>query len=202
MNAPIKFYWDIGSTNTYFAFHLLRPLAARYDRAIEYVPFNLGYVFRHHNYVLMEEPKAKLKNRKDDLLRWAKKYQLPFRMPDEFPIKTSRVLRGALVMREFDLEEPYLEAVFRRYWEQNDSSIQTYAGLSSTVSALGVDAQAFIDAAESEAVRNASIAATDAALAAGIFGAPTIVLEDEIYWGKDRFDFVEDHLIRLSGERG
>lgn len=200
MNERIKFYWDIGSTNTYFAFHLVRPLALRYGSAIEYIPFNLGYVFRHHNYVLMEEPKAKLKNRKDDLLRWAQKYQLPFRMPDEFPIKTSRVLRGALAMRQFDLEEAYLEAVFRRYWEANDATIQTYEGLSSSVEALGVDTQAFIDAAESEAVRQALITATDTALAEGVFGAPTIGVEDAIYWGKDRFDFVEDHLERLSGQ--
>ena len=49
MSEPtIRFYWDIGSTNTYFAFHLLRPLAAKYKARIEYVPLNLGYVFRHH----------------------------------------------------------------------------------------------------------------------------------------------------------
>jgi 2-hydroxychromene-2-carboxylate isomerase len=198
MNERVKFYWDIGSTNSYFAFHLLRPLAARYGRAIEYIPLNLGYVFRHHNYVLMEEPKAKLKNRKDDLLRWAQKYQLPFRMPDEFPIKTSRVLRGALAMRQFDLEEAYLDAVFRRYWEENDPTIQTFEGLSSSVEALGVNVQAFVEAAESETVRDALVDATNTALDDGIFGAPTVVVEDEIYWGKDRFDFVEDHLARLS----
>ena len=104
----IQFYWDVGSTNSYFAFHLLRPIAEEFGAAIEYIPFNLGYVFRHHKYVLSEEPKAKLKNRATDLKRWAKKYSLPFNVPEQFPIKTSDALKGSLVMRRFGLEEAIL----------------------------------------------------------------------------------------------
>ena len=53
----IDFYWEVGSTNSYFALHLLRPVAERHGAAIRYIPINLGHVFRHHNYVLMDEPK-------------------------------------------------------------------------------------------------------------------------------------------------
>ncbi len=199
MTQPeIKFYWDIGSTNTYFAFHLLRPLAAQYGAVITYVPLNLGYVFRHHNYVLAQEPHAKLKNRKIDLMRWARRYDLKFRMPDEFPIKTSRALRGALVMREAGCEEAYMEAIFKRYWEENDPSITDYEGLASTVRALGMDPQTFAARADSAEIRDLSVALTDTALAYGVFGAPSISIEDELYWGKDRFEFVEDHLRALT----
>ena len=194
MTKTVKFYWDIGSTNTYFAFHLLRRLVARYDAEIEYFPFNLGYVFRHHNYALTDEPAAKMKNRKVDLMRWAKRYDLPFQVPQEFPIKTSRVLRGALVMREHNLEEAYMESVFQRYWEAQDASIQTYEGLASTVEALGVSATEFESRAESEEMKTRFIDVTQTALADGIFGAPIMVVDDEIYWGKDRFEFIEDHL--------
>lgn len=196
--TTLQFYWDIGSTNTYFAYHLLRPLAAKYDARIEYVPFNLGYVFRHHNYVLAEEPNAKLKNRKIDLMRWAHRYDLQFRMPDEFPIKTSRALRGALVMREVGCEEAYMDAIFKRYWEENDPSIANYEGLASTVTALGMDAQTFAARAESAEIRDRSHALTEAALAAGVFGAPSFKIGDELYWGKDRFEFIEAHLKKLA----
>ena len=40
--VAIQFYWDVGSTNSYFAFHLLRPIAEEFGAAIEYIPFNLG----------------------------------------------------------------------------------------------------------------------------------------------------------------
>lgn len=194
----IQFYWDIGSTNSYFAFHLLRPLAASFGATIDYCPFNLGYVFRHHNYVLMKEPAAKLRQRKVDLMRWANKYQLAFRMPDEFPIKTSRALRGALVMRDHGLEERYMEALFKRYWENNDASIQTYEGLASTVEALGINSDRFAQACESEDIRQQSIALTDQALADGVFGAPSMVLAGQLFWGKDRFDFMQDLLLELT----
>lgn len=194
MNKTIRFYWDIGSTNTYFAFHLLRPLAERYGAKVEYVPFNLGYVFRHHDYALTQEPAAKMKNRKVDLMRWAKRYDLPFQVPKEFPIKTSRVLRGALVMREHDLEVEYMDAVFRRYWEEQDATIQTYDGLASTVEALGVKASEFEARAESDEMQKLFIETTQTALADGVFGAPIMAVDGEIYWGKDRFEFIEDHL--------
>jgi 2-hydroxychromene-2-carboxylate isomerase len=61
-------------------------------------------------------------------------------------------------------------------------------------SGLGVDADAFEAEAESEASRQALIDSTDAALALGVFGAPTFVVDEEIYWGKDRMDFIDDAL--------
>jgi 2-hydroxychromene-2-carboxylate isomerase len=194
MATLIDFYWDIGSTNTYFALHLIRPIAARHGASICYQPFNLGHVFRHHGYRLMEEPAAKLSNRRRDLQRWAARHHLPFRMPDVFPIKTSRVLRGSLVARAHGLEEAYLDAVFRAYWEDNDASIADYAGLRPVVEQIGLDPDAFEEAAESAPVRDELIRITDDGLDQGVFGAPTFVIDGEIYWGKDRFEFIEDHV--------
>lgn len=192
--TEIDFYWDIGSTNTYFALHLIRPVAARHGAIIRYRPFNLGYVFRHHNYQLMEEPRAKLSNRRRDLQRWAAFHNLPFRMPDKFPIKTSRVLRGAFVARTHGLEEAYLDAIFRAYWEENDPSIAEYEGLRKIARNIGIDPAQFEAECESASIREALISSTNKALAADIFGAPTFVINGEIYWGKDRFEFIEAHL--------
>ena len=194
MASSIDFYWDIGSTNAYFALHLLRPLAERYKATVRFRPFNLGYVFRHHNYRLMEEPPIKLSNRRRDLARWAARHNLPFRLPDEFPIKTSRALRGSLVMREHGLEEQYLDALFSAYWENNDATIADYAGLRRIVSALAVDPEAFETACDSAEVRNALVKSTNNGLAIGVFGVPTFVIDGEMYWGKDRFEFIEAHL--------
>jgi len=190
----LHFYWDIGSTNTYFAFHLIKPLIRKYEVELVYHPFNLGYVFRAHDYQLMDEPRPKLSNRRRDLQRWAAHYQLPFRMPDQFPIKTSTALRGSLVMRELGLEQAYLEALFQAYWENNDASIATYDGLERIAASLDLAPADFRAACEAEPIRDALIQSTDEALADGIFGAPTIKIDDEIYWGKDRMDFVEAHL--------
>jgi len=194
----VELYWDIGSTNSYFAVKLIRPLAARHGAELSLHPFNLGYVFRHHNYVLMDEPAARIANRKRDLERWAVKYDLPFRFPDVFPIKTSRALRGAIAMRDWGKEAAYVDAIFRRYWEENDASIADYAGLRETAVDLGVDADAFERACESQTVRQALIDSTNDGLARGVFGAPSFIVNGELFWGKDRMDFIEDELARMS----
>lgn len=194
MIDKVDFFWDVGSTNSYFALKLLKPMAAKYGAEIAYRPLNLGYVFRHHNYVLMEEPKAKIDNRITDLMRWARKYDLPFKVPSVFPIKTSRALRGSIAMRDWGLEAEYVEAIFDAYWEDGDVEIGEFSSLRPIAARLGVDPDDFEARAEGEAVRAAIIAETEDALAAGIFGAPIIRVEDQLYWGKDRMAFVEAHM--------
>ena len=190
----IDFFWDIGSTNTYFALHLIRPIVARYGAELVMHPFNLGYVFRHHNYVLTEEPQAKLQNRGRDLRRWAEKYQLGFRMPDTFPIKTSRALRGALVARELDVEDAYIDRLFTRYWEENDASISEYEGIASLANEIETDPDLFVARCEDEDIKQQLIDITQSALERGVFGAPSFYIGGELYWGKDRMDFIEDAL--------
>lgn len=190
----IDFYWETGSTNTYFALHLIRPIAARHGATIAYHPFNLGYVFRKHNYVLMEEPDAKIKNRIRDLQRWAARYDLPFRFPTTFPIKTSRTLRGAIAMRQWGQEEAFIDALFAAYWEEDDASIADYGGMRPLAANLGVDPDDFQAASESEEVRQALANSTDNGLVRGVFGCPSFFVDGELYWGKDRMEFIEDAL--------
>ena len=153
----IDFYWEVGSTNSYFALHLLRPIAERHGAAIRYIPINLGHVFRHHNYVLMEEPAAKIANRIRDLERWAEHYDLPFRLPTTFPIKTSRALRGAIAMRRWGKEVAFIDAIFAAYWERDDASIQHYAGLRGIAGSLGVNPDDFEAAVAQLRERGANI---------------------------------------------
>lgn len=194
MSKDIEFFWDIGSTNTYFALHLIRPLAQKHGANIVMRPFNLGFVFRYHNYVLMEEPSAKMANRKRDLDRWATRYDLPFRFPDQFPIKTSRALRGALAARAMGVETQYLNAIFSRYWERNDPSIADLDGLRDVADEIGLDGAAFVAVVEAPDTKQALIDETDGALKRGVFGAPSFIIDGELYWGKDRMEFIEDAL--------
>ncbi len=157
MSKVIDLYWDLGSTNSYFAIKMIRPIAERHQARINWHPFNVGYFFKLNNYAVMKESKAKLRNRRDDLMRWAKKYALPFHIPRAFPIKTSRALRGAIAMRQWDKEVPFIDAIFDAYWEQGDGNIGDYSSLRPIAESLGVDADEFESTSESEPVRQALI---------------------------------------------
>ena len=196
--ANIDFYWDLGSTNTYFALKLIHPIADQHDANITWHPFNLGHVFKTNNYVLMNEPRDKLNNRYDDLMRWARKYELPFERPKNFPIKTSRALRGAIAMRDWGLELPFMQEIFTEYWEMDNGEIGEYSELRKISIRLGVEPDEFEAKSESEAVRQELIDSTNRARERGVFGAPSMIIQDQLYWGKDRMEFVEDHLRKLK----
>ncbi len=198
MQPTLDFYWDIGSTNSYFAFKLIQPIVKRYSAKINWHPFNLGFIFRSNDYVLMDEPKAKMRNRLADLNRWANFHDLPFRMPDNFPIKTSRALRAAIASRQWDLEFEFMAHMFSAYWEQNVGTIGEYATLNVIASELGIDPDKFEAACESTEVKQALIDSTNHALERGVFGAPSIWLGDELYWGKDRMEFIDAQLASLT----
>lgn len=198
MQPTLDFYWDIGSTNSYFAFKLIQPIVKRYNVKVNWHPFNLGFVFRSNNYVLMEEPKAKMRNRKADLNRWATFHNLPFKMPDNFPIKTSRALRAAIASRQWNLEFEFMADMFSAYWEQNTGTIGEYATLNAIAGKLGINPDKFEAACESAEVKQALIDSTNQALERGVFGAPSIYLGDELYWGKDRMEFIDAQLASFN----
>src|SRR3954451_15360271 len=119
-------------------------------------------------------------------------------MPSKFPIKASPALCAALAMRRFGKEWDFLEAIFAAYWERDDASVAELDGLRPVASALGVDPDRFAALADSQDIRQELIAETDAGLARGVFGAPTFVVGDEIFWGKDRMDFIDEELARQA----
>lgn len=196
----VELYWDIGSTNTYFAFKLLKPILARHDAQLVLHPYNLGYVFRNNDYELMKEPKSKLRYRKRDLMRWAEKYQLPFKIPRQFPIKSSRVLRASIAMREKNLEIEFVDQVLDAYWVHGDASIVEYAGLRPIAERLGVDPDWLKSTSAAEETGAALAKSTDDGVARGVFGVPMMFVGDEMFWGKDRLDFMEEELARSTAQ--
>jgi 2-hydroxychromene-2-carboxylate isomerase len=201
MGKIIEFYWDLGSADSYFGLHLIKSVAKRHDATVLPHPFNLGYVFRKQLYVLMEEPKVKLRARKTDLMRWAKRYNLPFRMPTKFPMKTSPALRGALAMRRIGKEWEFMERILAAYWEKNDASVGELSGLRPIAAELRVDQADFEKLVESDEIRNELIAETDRGLERGVFGVPTFFVGDEMFWGKDPMEFIDDELTTPSLKR-
>ena len=99
-------------------------------------------------------------------------------------------------MREFKLEAPFIEAIFCEYWEKNNSDIQNYEGMAPIVKKLGVNAEEFQKLCESDKIRQSLIDSTNQGIKRGVFGVPSIFVGNEMFWGKDRMEFVEDELMK------
>ena len=91
--------------------------------------------------------------------------------------------------------------IFAAYWERNDASVGEAPGLKPIVATLGVDPDQFEKLVESAEIRDELASETDHAMERGVFGAPTFFVGDEMFWGKDRMEFIDDELTSPSPPR-
>ncbi|MGD0118257.1 MAG: DsbA family protein, partial [Candidatus Binatus sp.] len=141
-----------------------------------------------------------------DHARYAEWTGLPFRKPSRFPIKTSSALRAVLAVaaetraddggaaREH-AQRTLSQAFMRAYWER-DEDISDRGVLAAVATSAGFDGARLMDAAEGKYAREDLAFLTESAVARGVFGAPTFFVGNEMFWGKDRLDFVERLLKR------
>jgi 2-hydroxychromene-2-carboxylate isomerase len=200
----VDFYFDYSSTNSYFAAFLLPDLCRKRGATVNWFPVHSAALFRVTGFDVMAMTPRKARYLWRDHQRYGEFTRLPFRKPSRFPIKTATALRATLMIPSLVGENPddyttakicdFAQAVMRAYWER-DADIADAATISRLAGELGIDREALLAAAGSDDARARLAAATERAIARGVFGVATFVVGDEMFWGKDRLDFVERLLI-------
>ena len=188
----VDFYFDLSSPYSYLAATQLGPAAARHGATIAWKPVVLAAVFKATGNTMPAVCVPKAQHMLVDLARWARRYDVPFTMSSHFPlntIKPERLIVAAGAARAGDLAL----ALFQGMWA-DDRNIADEAVMRAIVEAQGLDANALLAAIETPAVKDGLRANTDEAIARGMFGAPAMYVGDELFWGNDRLDFVEDAL--------
>ncbi len=189
----IEFLFDFGSPATYLAHTQMPRLAADTGARVDYVPMLLGGVFKATgNQSPMAVP-AKGRWMGRDLARWAGRYGVPFAFNPHFPVNTLTLMRGAVAVQARQPERfmPYVDAVFRAMWVE-PVDLGDPAVLASTLQAAGFDPHELLAMVGDAEVKARLIANTEAAVARGVFGAPTFFVGSEMFFGQDRLDFVRE----------
>jgi len=202
----VDFYFDFSSTNSYFAAFMLPEICARNDARLNWMPTHFAALFRGTGFDVMAMTARKARYLWRDHARYAELTGLPFKRPRRFPIKTAAALRtvvaaGRAARSDEESRErahcAISQAIMRAYWER-DEDISDPAMIATIATSAGFDGDALVAAADSASVREEVIAITDRAITRGVFGAPTFFVGDEMFWGKDRLDFVERWLKRAK----
>ncbi len=188
-----EFFFDFGSPASYLAYTQMDGLAQRTGAEIVWRPILLGGVFKATGNASPAAVPAKGKWMTADLARFARRYGAPFAHNPYFPINTLLMMRGAAAYEGDTQFRPYVDAMFRAMWVdgRNMNDPVTAAGV---LTAAGFDPAAFMARAESQPARDRLKATTEEAVARGVFGAPTIFVDQHMFFGQDRLDFVEEAL--------
>jgi 2-hydroxychromene-2-carboxylate isomerase len=195
----LQFYFDFGSPNAYLAHRIIPDIERRTGARFDYVPILLGGVFKLTNNRSPMEAFGGVKNKlayeARETERFVARHGLTaYRMNPHFPVNTLRMMRGAVAAQRLGVFGAYVEACFRAMWEDG-LKMDDPAVVADALAAAGLDSAALLAMAEEPEVKQALIANTEAAVAAGAFGSPTFSLDGEIYFGKDRLRDVEEALV-------
>ncbi|HSV57916.1 MAG TPA: 2-hydroxychromene-2-carboxylate isomerase [Variovorax sp.] len=191
----VEFYFDVGSPAAYLAFTQLPHLCADTGAALVWKPMLLGGVFQSTGNRSPVEVAPKGAYITDDLKRYARRYGVAYVHNPYFPINTLLLMRGATALQMYEPERlrAYLDAVYPAIWVEG-RNMNDPATVGAVLQGGGFDAAAILAQTAQQEVKDRLKAVTQEAVARGVFGAPTMFVGDQMFWGQDRLDFVREAL--------
>jgi 2-hydroxychromene-2-carboxylate isomerase len=193
--TQIEFYFDFPSPYSYLASTQLPKLAERYGVGIAYRPFRILEAMKIvGNRPTTIESAAKGKYAGADLARWVRRYNVPFeRNPHRRNFDFALLGQIVLAANEQERGQACVNAIFAAAWASTDD-IGDKAVLAKKLDAVGFAGAKLIEQAASADYAAKLNDATTKAAERGVFGAPTIFVGEEMFFGNDRLDFVAEAL--------
>ncbi len=187
MTKSIDFYFDFISPYAYLAHNKIKVIKKQKNINFTYKPILLGGL---HNLQGISPPafnKSKLKHMIDDCKLIAKKNNFDFVWNSKFPLNSLNLMRGYLFINSNN-KDLYLNKIFKAYWKQN-LDITNDEILIDILKKCKIDKNNFLEGIKNMQIKNKLKKITQEAHDKDIFGAPTFVVNNKIFWGQDRLEF-------------
>mgnify|MGYP001292974811 FL=1 len=189
MIKPFDFYFDFISPYSFLAHKEIRKIENKTNIKIRYKPILLGGLHNLHGIKAPAFIPAKAKHMIRDCKLIAERNKIKFRFNSYFPIKSLNLMRGVLVAEEDNIKNYYIDNVFNTIWQDglnmNDENI-----IYKILKNLNINPKTFALRSTSSSIKDSLRKKTSDAYEKGIFGAPTFVTNNKIFWGQDRIEFV------------
>lgn len=192
--ADVDFFFDFVSPYTYLARTQLDGIAGRTGARFKTWPMHLLNLMK----IVGNSPTTVLcKNKRNyagqDIGRWCARYKVPFKFNPHLRGDHSLTLKGALVAQELNLEDQYNRAMFSAFWS-DAVNVTDRSALLKHLESAGLDGTAILTKAEEPEYGKRLESNTQLAAERGVFGSPTFVVGDDLFFGNDRLDFLEVRL--------
>ena len=189
MIKPFDFYFDFISPYSFLAHKEIRKIENKTNIKIRYKPILLGGLHNLHGIKAPAFIPAKAKHMIRDCKLIAERNNIKFRFNSYFPIKSLNLMRGVLVAEEDNIKNYYIDNVFNTIWQDglnmNDENI-----IYKILKNLNINPKTFALRSTSSSIKDSLRKKTSDAYEKGIFGAPTFVSNNKIFWGQDRIESV------------
>lgn len=193
MTRTITYYYALNSPWTYLGGLRLAEMARRHGAAIDHKPVSLQEVFPVSGGLpLGKRAPQRQAYRLVELARWRDFVGMPLNLkPQYFPAAEWPAAGMVIAAKQGDHDCGTLtNAILKAVWAE-ERNIADTGTLRTIAGENGMDGDALLEAAESEAVEAEYKANTAEAIERGVFGAPTYVFDDQMFWGQDRLDFLD-----------
>jgi 2-hydroxychromene-2-carboxylate isomerase len=189
MSAPIEFWFEFASTYSYPAAMRVEQVAAAAGVAVIWRPFLLGPIFFAQGWQDSPFNLYPVKGRYmwRDLARICAELNLPLRRPSVFPRPSLPATRVAVAAAAEPWVGDFVRAVYHANFAE-DRDVADPAVVGEVLTAVGAAPEPWLARTHDASVKDALRAQTERAQALGIFGAPSVTIGDELFWGNDRLE--------------
>ena len=188
MIKPFEFYFDFVSPYSYLAHKEISKIEKKNSVKIRYKPILLGGLHNLHGIKAPAFIPAKARHMIRDCKLIAEKNKIKFKFNSYFPIRSLNLMRGVLVAEEDNFKSYYIDSIFNAIWQDglnmNDENI-----IEKILKNLNVNPKTFLLRVASASIKESLKKRTNEAYEKGIFGAPSFVSNNKIFWGQDRIEF-------------
>ena len=188
MTKSIDFYFDFISPYSYLAHKKIINLNLR--NIFNYKAILLGGL---HNLAEVTPPafnERKMKNMKDDCILIAKKNEISFKWNEKFPINSLYLMRGFLIVDD-NKKSTFIDLCFDAYWRDN-LDISTEKNVQKILTDCAIDHTFFEKSIKEQKIKDKLKKLTNEAFELDVFGAPTFLVNNKLFWGQDRLEYAID----------
>jgi 2-hydroxychromene-2-carboxylate isomerase len=195
MSKTVEFFFDLGSPATYLAYTQLPKICEQTNSQLIYKPMLLGGVFKATGNASPATIAAKGRYMFQDLDRYAKRYGVPLKFTAEFPINTLMLMRAVMGMqlRHPERFAALIDCLFHALWVEG-RNLNDPATVAAVLTQNGFDPNQVLALTTDEEVKAALKDNTEKAVQRGVFGAPSMFVGNQMFFGQDRLDFILEAL--------
>jgi len=190
MTKSIEFYFDFISPYSFLAHKKLEFLTKKNQLNIIYKPILLGGLHKLGEITPPAFNERKMKNMKADCKLVAMKNNIEFKWNSKFPINSLNLMRGYISLED-KYKKKFFEICFDYYWK-NNIDISEEKSIDKILVAVGLEKKSFFENIQKIEIKDKLKELTNIAFKKDIFGAPTFVVDNKIFWGQDRLDYAID----------